>query len=154
MFKKSSDLKKDLKNQPNGSILKTNQILYVVKRLQAIDLRRKSDSLFMETLMEQLIKQIIEVDKQARKKTDESKQQLAESKIAIAQRVKELEQMYNRSVEEIIALTTQEEDEKMLKQKAQIEEKYAAANRHLDAIYAERKDEWVKELVKLSLAEE
>ena len=51
--------------------------------------------------MEQLIKTIIDVDKKARKMTDESKKQLAESKIAIAQRVEELDKKYEESVEEI-----------------------------------------------------
>ena len=39
-------------------------------------------------------------DKKARKMTDESKKQLAESKIAIAQRVEELDKKYEESVEE------------------------------------------------------
>ena len=103
--------------------------------------------------MEQLIKQIIEVDKQARTKTEESKKQLAESKLAIAQRVSELEQMYNQSVEEIIALTTQEENEKVQQQKQEIETRFAAANERLDASYRAHKEEWIKEIVARTISE-
>ncbi|MBQ3431306.1 MAG: hypothetical protein IJG23_00825 [Clostridia bacterium] len=96
--------------------------------------------------MEQLIKQIIEVDKQARKKTEQSKEQLAQSKIAIAQRVKELETQYNKSVEEIIELTTQEELQKVQTKKAALDAKYAEANTVLDRTFLVHKDEWAKEL--------
>ena len=101
--------------------------------------------------MEQLIKKIIEVDKKARKRTEESKQQLAESKIAIAQRVEELEKQYNESVEEIITLTTEEENEKVLAKKAALDEKYARAESALEQTYEQHKGQWVKELVERSV---
>ncbi|MBE6818833.1 MAG: hypothetical protein E7517_06735 [Ruminococcaceae bacterium] len=103
--------------------------------------------------MEQLIKTIIDVDKKARKMTDESKKQLAESKIAIAQRVEELDKKYEESVEEIIALTTEDETRKVEERKAQIDTDYARANQSLDNYYEEHKDQWVKELVERTIAE-
>ena len=103
--------------------------------------------------MEQLIKTIIDVDKKARKMTDESKKQLAESKIAIAQRVEELYKKYEESVEEIIALTTEDETRKVEERKAQIDTDYARANQSLDAYYEAHKEQWVKELVERTIAE-
>ena len=97
--------------------------------------------------MEDLIRKIIEVDKQARKKTELSKEQLAKSKIAIEQRKKELEEHFNDSVEEIIQLTTEEENEKVEKLKAEINEKFIKADKELEKTFAQNKDKWVEELV-------
>ena len=96
--------------------------------------------------MEDLIKKIIKVDKEARRKTEQSKKDLAESKIAIEERKKELEEHYNDSVEEIITLTTQEEEQKVAELKAALDEKFIKADQQLDKTFAENKDRWVNEL--------
>ena len=101
--------------------------------------------------MEDLIKKIIEVDKQARKKTEESQKQLADSKIAIEQRKIELEQHYNESVDEIIELTTQQENEKVLARKAEIAQNFAAADKKLANDFEANKERWVEELVQRAL---
>lgn len=101
--------------------------------------------------MEELIKTIIEVDKKARKITDESKKQLAESKIAIEQKVKEIDNMYQQSVEEIIELTTEDENASIETQKAEIDEEFKSANEQLDQTFKDNKDEWVNEIVKRAL---
>ena len=103
--------------------------------------------------MEELIKKIIQVDKEARKKTDQSKQQLADSKIAIEQRKKELEEQYNNSVNEIIELTTQEEEERVTALKAEIDEKFNNANAALEKTFLDNKQAWVDELVKRAIKE-
>ncbi|MBQ6381444.1 MAG: hypothetical protein IJJ41_07605 [Clostridia bacterium] len=103
--------------------------------------------------MEELIKTIIDVDKKARKMTDESKKQLAESKIAIAQRIEELDKKYEQSVEEIIALTTEDESQKVEELIAKIDSDYEKANQALDTYYDSHKEQWVKELVKRTIAE-
>lgn len=103
--------------------------------------------------MEQLIKTIIDVDKKARKMTDESKKQLAESSIAIAKRVEELDKKYDESVKEIIALTTEDETQKAEEMMAKIDTDYAKANQSLDAYYEAHKDQWVDMLVERTLAD-
>lgn len=103
--------------------------------------------------MEQLIKKIIAVDKQARGRTEQSKEQLAQSKIIIAQRVKELEEQYDKSVKEIIDLTTEEEAQNVETQKAEIDRKFAEANRQLDETYAQHKDQWADEMYHRALGQ-
>ena len=101
--------------------------------------------------MEELIRTIIEVDKKARKMTDKSRKQLEDSKAAIDKRVKELEKQYEVSVEEIIELTTEDENENIATQKRLIDEKYSLAEKKINKAYEEHKDEWVKEIVKRTL---
>ena len=102
--------------------------------------------------MEELIKKIIKVDKEARNRTRNSQQKLADCKIRIEERTKEIEQQYEQSVQEIIELTTEEEKEKIAALKADIDNKYAAANKSLDSAFALNKDKWVEELVKRTVS--
>lgn len=96
--------------------------------------------------MEELIRKIIKVDKEARKRTEESQRQLAASKIKIAERKKELEEKYSASVEEIIELTTEEEKEKAETLMAQTDEKFARADAKLEETFAAGREKWVEEL--------
>lgn len=103
--------------------------------------------------MEELIKTIIDVDKKARNMADESKKQLIESKIAIEQRVKELEEQYDKSVDEIIELTTEDENQKIKEQMAKIDEQYKSANDALDKKFEQNKEKLVQTLIERSLAD-
>ena len=129
-----------------------DSIKIISECLQATDLPA-SRIIYLEKTMEQLIKTIIDVDKKARKMTDQSKKQLAESTAAIAKRIEELDKKYEESVEEIIALTTEDEAQKVEELLAKIDADYSKANQNLDAYYEAHKDQWVDTLVERTLAD-
>ena len=54
--------------------------------------------------------------------------------------------MNNASVEEIIALTTDEEKEKAAALMSEIDGKFAAADAELEKVFAENREEWVESL--------
>lgn len=103
--------------------------------------------------MEELIKSVLKVDKKAREMTEKSRQRLEQSASAIEARIKQLEKQYEESAEEIIELTTEDESERIIAAKNEIDARFKSADEYLDKVYNENKEKWVEEIAKNAISD-
>lgn len=102
--------------------------------------------------MQDLLKKIIEMDEQARK----IEQQAKDEKIKSEEEIEQLkEQIYNDyitrakdRIEKNIAVDRANADKRI----AALQERTAEMKAEMDRLYSEKKDSWVDEIVKRSLA--
>ena len=97
--------------------------------------------------MKDMIKEIVDIDREAQKITDAAEQEKKNSAKEIAQRREEIRTQYLERARARIAKNEPEERAAAEKQWTETESHYNAVQQKLESDYKKSGDQWVKELV-------
>ena len=103
--------------------------------------------------MQDLIKQIVEMDKKAREITDAAQLEKVSSEKEIVEKREQIRNDYLERARKRIALNEPVEREAAEKEWKEKEKKYDELSNHLDELYRIKGDEWVKAIVSKVLGE-
>lgn len=103
--------------------------------------------------MQDLIKQIVEMDRKARQITDAAQLEKVNSQKEVADRREQIRNDYLAKARERISINEPKEREAANAQWEQKKEKYAGLSNNLDDLYRKKGDEWVNEIVARVLGE-
>lgn len=98
-------------------------------------------------IMQDMVERIVEMDKRARELTDEAKKLRVGSEDRIKSKKEELRRGYRDRAEERVELIKKAEARNAEVELKAILERQKETQRQLDAIYAEKGDEWVARIV-------
>ena len=97
--------------------------------------------------MQDMVERIVEMDKHARELTDEAKRLRVGSEDRIKAKKEELRRAYRDRADERVALIRKAEARNAETELKAILERQKESERQLDALYAEKGDEWVAAIV-------
>ena len=97
--------------------------------------------------MQDMVERIVEMDKRARELTDEAKRLRVGSEDRIRSKKEELRRGYRDRAEERVELIKKAEARNAEAELKAILERQKETRRQLDAIYADKGDEWVARIV-------
>ncbi len=97
--------------------------------------------------MQDMVERIVEMDKRARELTDEAKRLRVGSEDRIRAKKEELRRAYRDKADERVALIRKAEARNAEMELKAILERQKETQRQLDALYAEKGDEWVSAIV-------
>lgn len=97
--------------------------------------------------MQNMVKQIVDMDRKAREITDAAQLEKVQTEKDIAKKREDIRASYLERARRRIALNEPQERASAEKQWQHTEEKYEALSRQLDESYRKNSDQWVQELV-------
>ncbi len=97
--------------------------------------------------MQDLVKQIVEMDRKARQITDAAQMEKVSSEKEIAERREQIRNDYIARARKRISMNEPNERAAAEADWEEKKKKYAELSRKLDELYSQKGDEWVKEIV-------
>lgn len=97
--------------------------------------------------MENIINVILEMDKKSREMKEQAEQEKANMSTVIAERKKYLYEQYDKSLNAIVQMTEEEQQEICEQRKKKIDEDAKTSMSKLESTYSAHCDEWVKKIV-------
>ena len=103
--------------------------------------------------MQNMVKQIVEMDKKARQITDAAQKEKVNSEKEVAKRREEIHSEYLERARRRIALNEPKEREAAEKKWVTIEAHNQELSKQMDELYAQMGDKWVKSIVQRVIGE-
>lgn len=102
--------------------------------------------------MEEIIREIVDADKQARKRVKEKQQERLNIQNLIQKQDAEIKCKYHKETEELLQAKKAELDAALAKEREKEDKTFDDALHNLEAKYDAKKEEWVKEIIQRCLA--
>ncbi len=104
-------------------------------------------------MMEDMIKRILEIDRQARNMTADAEKARIKAQSEIGKQAAEIHDQYMKDAQEHIARLEHTEQEQAKQQLAAKEEQHEKLKKNLETRFAKHRDEWIEQIVQRTLME-